>query len=483
LRQFTLLLRLYLSPLRTFSQILDEGKVIFALAAALVAMLALQVPRTADYNRSQAKLRAQAVRAKVERMQAQLRAKARATSLANTQAAAETKPGANADPKASSTAPTNDAADSDDDDDALADLMTPPSTEAPSALEAMDRFTARAPTQYFSPLLALAICFVPTVILIVTLENHLGGFSTILFRDYMALLVCCLLAWAAPYLLLAAANQGLRASHVPAYDHPALWWAAQAYFMLLAICAIRTLFGTTFIRAAGAGGGAWAASVGGLFLYSMFGNVTAYLASPFVLYYLYAGLSPEFRGLGTGLRSRQRLKRQLENATLNPRDADAHYQLGLIYMQRRQYEPAIDRFNQAIAVDPNEADAHYQLGRIAREQGRHEDALVYFEACAKIDDKHSSSDVWREIGITQLMAERGEEARVALEKYLARRPYDPEGNCWYGRAMARLGHNREARAAFEQAIEAVRTMPSARKRQVSEWESEARRDLRKLPAA
>jgi tetratricopeptide (TPR) repeat protein len=215
----------------------------------------------------------------------------------------------------------------------------------------------------------------------------------------------------------------------------------------------------------------------------MFGNVTAYLASPFVLYYLYAGLAPEFRSLGTGLSSRQGLKRRLENATLNPRDADAHYQLGLIYVQRRQYEPAIQRFRQAIAVDPNEADAHYQLGRIAREQGRYADALEHCRAAARIDDKHSSSEVWREIGITNLLAGNCEEARQALEKYLSRRPYDPEGECWYGRTMAKLGRCEEARTAFEQTIEAVRTMPSARKRQVSSWESEARKELKKLPAA
>ena len=49
--------------------------------------------------------------------------------------------------------------------------------------------------------------------------------------------------------------------------------------------------------------------------------------------------------------------------------------------------------------------------------------------------------------------------------------------------MAKLGFPNEARAAFEQAIEAVRTMPPARKRQVRAWESEARRELKKLPAS
>jgi hypothetical protein len=49
--------------------------------------------------------------------------------------------------------------------------------------------------------------------------------------------------------------------------------------------------------------------------------------------------------------------------------------------------------------------------------------------------------------------------------------------------MVKLGRIGEARAAFEQAIEAVRTMPPARKRQVRSWEFEARKELKKLPGS
>src|SRR5262249_5823002 len=155
-------------------------------------------------------------------------------------------------------------------------------------------------------------------------------------------------------------------------------------------------------------------------------------------------------GLGTGLTSRQRLKRGLENATLNPRDADAHFQLGLIYAQRRQYEPAIERFRKAIEVDRNEPDAHYQLGRIAREQGRYSESIAHCREAARLDDKHCSSEVWREIGIASFLADDASEARRALVRYLERRPYDPEGLCWYGRVLAKLDLREEARSAFEQ---------------------------------
>jgi len=457
--QLTLLLRLYTNPLKAFSRIIDEARLIFALAAAVAVVLLLQVPRSTVYYQQQAAKYSEEIK---QRMAAAMKA---------------------AKEKSQQHSAKQESEDDDDDDD-YAGAFTPPipSMGPPSILTAIDRFTVRVPTEYFPPLLALAICFVPVVILVLTLWEHLGGFATILFRDYMTLLVCGLLAWAAAYLPLALINGGLLLAHSPAYSHPALWWAAHGYFLLLVVLAVRMVFGTRMLHAVGAAGGAWAGAVGGLWLHSMFGNLTAYLASPFVLYYLYQGLAPEFRSLGTGLRSRQRLKERLENATLNPRDADAHYQLGLIYQQRRQYDAAIERFRKAIEVDPDEADAHFQLGRIAREQGNYAESLDHFRNAARIDDKHASSEVWREIGVANFQAGNYDDARASLEKYLDRRPYDPEGGCWYGRVLAKLGRGDEARAAFEQAIEAVRTMPAARKRHVRSWDSEARSEMKKLPA-
>jgi len=94
----------------------------------------------------------------------------------------------------------------------------------------------------------------------------------------------------------------------------------------------------------------------------------------------------------------------LEASALNPHDAGAQYQLGLIYQQRRQYGEAIQRFQNAVAIDPREADAHFQLGRIAREQGRLNDALAHFQTVLDLDDKHSQNEILREIGGLYLAA-------------------------------------------------------------------------------
>jgi Flp pilus assembly protein TadD len=454
LGQISLLLQLHIRPIRGFSKILDEGRIVFAAITAVAVLIALQVPRSAEYQQQETRATMQRIKARVDKVAAQA-ARNRSMTPEQIQHYLEAED--------------------------LADVMG--AMGPPPVGTAMERFVGQNPGQYFAPLIAMAVCFVPMVILVLTVWDNLGGFATILFRDYMALFVCCLSAWTASYGVLAIVTGTLRVLHLPAYNYTALWWAAHLYFLFLTALAVRTLFGAKFTHTIGAVGGAWASAVGGIWLHATFGNVSSYLASPFVLYYLYRGFSPQLAGIGVGLQSRQRLKQGLENATLNPRDADAHYQLGLIYAQRRQFESAIEHFRKAIDIDPNEPDAYYQLGRIAREQGRHAEAIQHFRAAARIDDKYSSSEVWREIGIASLLAGDCEGARQTLEKYLQRRPYDPEGACWYGRTMARLGQGELARAAFNQAMESVRTMPAARKRHVRCWESEARKELKKLPAS
>src|SRR5262249_54071156 len=98
---------------------------------------------------------------------------------------------------------------------------------------AVGRFTGAGPTRRVSALFAVAICFVPIVILVMTLLDHLGGVSTILFRDYMSLLVCCLMAWTAAYLPALVVSLALAGAHLTGPAALAVFWAANAYFVIL----------------------------------------------------------------------------------------------------------------------------------------------------------------------------------------------------------------------------------------------------------
>ncbi len=198
-----------------------------------------------------------------------------------------------------------------------------------------------------------------------------------------------------------------------------------------------------------------------------------------ILAIIYFGgfLGGEVQGIGNAFRQRQNFKRFLHNATVNPNDADAHVQLGLIYMQRRQEAKALEHFTKAFEIDAQEIDANYELGKIARRKGELQTALNYFSTVVEQNDKHALSEVWREIGATYLEANMLNESREALEKFVERRPVDSEGLYYLGKVYKAQNEPEKAREMFEQAIESARNAPVYRRRELNHWSKLAQKEL------
>jgi tetratricopeptide (TPR) repeat protein len=202
------------------------------------------------------------------------------------------------------------------------------------------------------------------------------------------------------------------------------------------------------------------------------------LASPFLLIMVFLLLRGYFTEVTRTQRARESFKQNLEAATLNPADASAHYNLGLIHQQRGELEAARERFERAIQIDAEEIDAHYQLGRIARQQKRFADAVRHFEQVVARDPSHSQHEVWREVGANYLAAEQFEDARNALEQFIEKRPSDAEALYLMGRAHAGLGHRREAASLMQACIEAVKTAPAYKYRADKRWLNEAQQFIK-----
>jgi tetratricopeptide (TPR) repeat protein len=332
---------------------------------------------------------------------------------------------------------------------------------------------------FYTPLLVLAVVYVPGVLVLSILFARLGGGVWNAFqRDYSPLLTCTAMAWTAaniPFLF------GVRLLPPPAWTVLAI--LALGYFLLLMFFAVRTVFGTENWVAGVVIGLSWLPLVAAVFLWGPLRFLLGWIASPFFLFYAYYYLGGEISNLGAGLRSRQNFRRMLDAAAVNPHDGDAQYQLGLIYEERRQYTEAIQRFKNAIAIDPNETDAHFQLGRIARQQGRLKDALPYFQTVLNQDEKHSQNEILRELGAVYLAAGQYEDARCFLAEYAQLRPYDPEGLYYFGQALERLGRIAEAREKYELATEAARTAPRYRRSVTAKWSRLAQKQIRKLATA
>lgn len=357
-----------------------------------------------------------------------------------------------------------------------------PAVDPRVAAELQRQFQPPAFTLGFSWLILLAVVFVPVAILIFVVWQAAGGFTTILMRDYAPTLLCLLIAWTAAYAPVVLIRAVLSAVPHAAVVEDAVTWAGHGYFAFLAVCCLRTVMGLGFGPAIVTAAGAAICSAGGFFAYGFMGNAVYYLASPWFLFYFYRQFQSGVLELGSGLSGRQSLRRSLAASTLNPRDADAHYQLGLIYQQRRQYTEAVSRFQKAIEIDPREPAPHYQLGRIALEQERYQEALDEFCKVVEVDQKHAANEVWRDIGVACLHLNDQQNAIAALQRYTERREYDPEGLFWFGKALAAASNSEGAADAWQKAIDAARTMPSHRRRQMSKWGSRAKAELKAIGA-
>jgi len=202
------------------------------------------------------------------------------------------------------------------------------------------------------------------------------------------------------------------------------------------------------------------------------------LGSPFLLIILFFLLRGYFTDIVGTQRAKAAFKQNLESATLNPADASAHYNLGLIHQSRGELDQARERFERALQIDEGEIDASYQLGRIARQQKRYGEAIQNFEHVVTRDPAHSQYEIWREVAATYIGAGQFEDARTALEQFLEHRPSDPEGLYLMGRAHAGLGHKREAANLMEACIEAVRTAPAYKYRASKRWLNEAQQFIK-----
>ena len=361
--------------------------------------------------------------------------------------------------------------------------------------------------------LLVGLVYVPLVVLFANLFERRGGFSLILRQEYGAAASAVLYALAAASLValplayldqaaglsasvrdsLLSLNESLRrvSPQGPTDEEARALWAGLAralpraalalaiqpltLFGLWAVVAVREVFRLAWWKAAAAA----VLSAALMFLASPLLYVfSTLLASPFLLLLVFFLLRSYIGEAQRAQRARASFRQNLEAATLNPADASAHYNLGLLHQQRGEHEEARARFLRAVEIDPEEADAHYQLGRIARAQGRLPEAIEHFGRVVARDDSHAQHEVWREVGATYLAAGQFGDARDALERFLDRRPSDPEALYLMGRAAAGLGDRRGAREWMQRCVEAVRTAPAYKYRADKRWLNEAQQFLR-----
>jgi tetratricopeptide (TPR) repeat protein len=353
--------------------------------------------------------------------------------------------------------------------------------EFESGIQALSGTLISAGMMAIRVVLFVAAVYAPFAILIANLFERRAGFSLVIREEYARVASCSLLSLAASLLatlpaalLIALQSANLKSEVITSYIVLLIVMPLPIFAALMTITV-----GTSFRIGWAAAAVTTLVSFLSLLGITLLVQAAAFVcASPFLLLLLLFLLRDRIDEVIGATRSRQAFKQNLEAATLNPADASAHYQLGLIYQKRGEQNEAVASFQRAVEIDPREVDAHYQLGRIARQQGRLNEAIRHFEQVVQLDPSHSQNEIWRETGLVYYDAGQFQDALEMFDKFLGKRPSDAEARYWLGMTLYKLGRESEAAQEMQSCVESVRTAPAYKYRFDRRWMSLAENFLK-----
>ena len=116
------------------------------------------------------------------------------------------------------------------------------------------------------------------------------------------------------------------------------------------------------------------------------------------------------------------IKHDYENAAsemkrviaLRPRDEDAYYKLGLIYLEQKALPKAQDAFAQLLKINPKSAEGHAGMADALSEQRRDAEALEEYKRTAAIDSNFQGVDY--NMGLEQARLQLYDDAIASLVK-------------------------------------------------------------------
>ena len=184
------------------------------------------------------------------------------------------------------------------------------------------------------------------------------------------------------------------------------------------------------------------------------------------------------RNLGIGRTSAVDFQRNQHELTINPHNADAHYQIGRINLDKGNPEAAYDYLNNAVKINNQVAEYYYYFGLACERKMNWVEALEYYETTYRLDPEFGQGDIFREVGKAYLNTGGVEKGKEFLNFFLARRVADPEGRYWLAIALLKTGNKAEARFQLSQILEHTKANPRFFRKRNREWIYRARNLMR-----
>lgn len=135
----------------------------------------------------------------------------------------------------------------------------------------------------------------------------------------------------------------------------------------------------------------------------------------------------------------------------DPANAAALQGLGVLAMQKGDFQSAVDLIGRAAAAKPEAANIQASLGQALAGAGRAQDAIPVFQRALQIQD--DLPEAWFGLGLALQTVKRREESVAAYRRFIEFSPDVPEAHNNLGTALFSLGRVEEAAGAFRRTLE------------------------------
>jgi Flp pilus assembly protein TadD len=142
-----------------------------------------------------------------------------------------------------------------------------------------------------------------------------------------------------------------------------------------------------------------------------------------------------------------------------PRDPEAHYNLGTLYLRRNEIGEARRYLEQAVELRPNYPEAWNNLGMVAAQQGRADDAIQNFQHSLQLRPTYAIAL----LNLGNLYRRQGnlDEAEELLTRALGLEPNAPEVNYSLGMLYVRREQFQSAQQYLQKAVDLRPDYPDA----------------------
>ncbi len=136
---------------------------------------------------------------------------------------------------------------------------------------------------------------------------------------------------------------------------------------------------------------------------------------------------------------------------MQPKDADAHANLGAAYARLKRSDEAIRELEMALDLKPDDYEAQLSLGFAYKQQGDYKHAIEHLQKATEL--KPDNPQGWTNLGVAKSKTDDKEGAIVALKKAIALKPDDADLHFDLGVVYRRQRNTDAAIAEYQIAVQ------------------------------